>query len=357
MRILEFIVAMDGGLPLRVAPNDRGLTIVPVDDLGATPIDLARALRQTLGQHRRVAAKQELRRVQLTIEVDGARMVVLDDQVRGTRTLFVEQRGKEPLRLEAQVGRLEDAPKLEALLVRIASAAKESVPEDLGPSLASIKPGKKNDASPKELALFRAHEKARAAAEKVRAVDRASSVNTLSLGRWVAAGAVALTSLILVAWLVGEARAIVVPIYMTVLLAAWIGYGVRTFRALSEAAKLERTRDGLRAEREAARNEEHDLAETMAKKGADPDEVIAHLRERPASTECPAILGQRDLSSAEVLELTGVGRQVIMFVDRGSMIFVADYPEVLRRFEPMANAGAPPPPPPMDLPDGEDDPE
>lgn len=364
MRILELLLGIDGSPALRLCPSENGLTIVPVDELGVTPIEIARALRQTLAQHERGAAKAKLRRVQISLQAGPSKLMVLDDQPRGVRAFRVETPGQAVVHFEARLGRLDDAPKLEALLVRIANAAGESVPEDLGPSLASVRRGAQIEgavsggmnppggavtspqASPKELALVRAHEKARAAAEKVRGVDRALGLPAFSWGRWFLAGFIALASLIAVSLLVGPAwRHILVPIYLLAVLTAWIGYGVKTARALSKASALEAARAGLRDEREVARREEHELAETMAKKGADPDEVLARLRDRPASREAPAILGQADLSSAEVLELTGVGRQVILFVDRRALLLASDYPDALRTFQLMGTA---PPPPPLE---------
>lgn len=364
MQVLELLLGIDGSPALRLCPSESGLTIVPVDELGVTPIEIARALRQTLAQHERGAAKGKLRRVQISLQAGPSKLMVLDDQPRGVRAFRVETPGQAVVHFEARLGRLDDAPKLEAMLVRIANAAGESVPEDLGPSLASVgrsagtegtvsggmnPPGGAitPQASPKELALVRAHEKARAAAEKVRGIDRALGVPGFSWGRWFLAGFIALASLIAVSLLVGPAwRHILVPIYLLAVLTAWIGYGVKTARALSKASTLEAARTGLRDEREAARREEHELAETMAKKGADPDEVLARLRDRPASREAPAILGQADLSSAEVLELTGVGRQVILFVERRALLLASDYPDALRTFQLMGPA---PPPPPLDL--------
>jgi hypothetical protein len=349
MRVLELLLGIDGSPALRLCPSEQGLTIVPVDELGVTPIEIARALRQTLAQHQRGAAQAKLRRVQISLESGRSKLMVLDDQPRGVRAIRVETPGEPLVHFEARLGRLDDAPKLEALLVRIANAAGESVPEDLGPSLASVRVGQRPEgaaASPKEQALLRAHEKARAAAEKVRGVDRELGLPGFSWGRWFLAGFIALASLIAVSLLVGPAwRHILVPIYLVAVLTAWISYGVKTARALSKAAKLEEARAGLREEREAARREEHDLAETMAKKGADPDEVLARLRDRPAPREAPAILGQADLSSAEVLELTGVGRQVILFVERRALLLASDYPDALRTFQLM---GAAPPPPPLE---------
>lgn len=330
MNVVEIIFGRKGAGPLRVQPRPAGVTLVPIDLPETTAAEVARAVRQTLGSARRTAATTTLPLVQVTLEDAGTRWTVVDDASRQIRGLK-ESRDGQARAIEADTSSLADDLRLEAILGRVASALSIEVTEDLAPALA-WGVSAQSDPSPKELAYQRAHDRARALAIEVRALDRQMHGPRMPGANWAIGALVAFVLLVGASMLLeADARRVAVPGLSLALIGVLLVFATKSWRRLAGQSSLEATRTRKAQEREAARREAREIGETLVKKGADPDEVAGRLSKRTPPPGVPALIHRGAMSTADVTALGDLHRQVIVFIDRPALLFADDYGDAVRR--------------------------
>lgn len=328
--LAEIVYGLASRGPLRVRPRPTGVSLVPVDADGIGAAELARAARQTLASPRRTAGSATILKVQVVLESMGTRRLVADDRVRDVRALKIIPPSGAPMATEADTSSLADDIQLQALLAHVATAFDLEVPDDLGPDLATLARVGAKDASPKELAMLRAHDKLRHQALEIRRLDaeQRAPYAPPPLAIAVTAGGVAL---LVAAGLVlpHDLRRLAVGGAALALIGAIAGFGWRAWRRASNTTSLEAARTRASQAREAARHELTELAEKLARRGTDPDEVLGRLTSATIPPGLPAILHFESFSSADLQALAGLGRPAVAFVDRRGLLFADDYAEFI----------------------------
>ncbi len=329
--LIEIVYGLAGRTAVRVRPRPTGVSLVPVDLDGVSAADLARAARHTLARPRRTAAADTIPKVRVVLESMGTKRWVADDRVRDVRALKIIPPTGAPMATEADTSSLADDIQLQALLAHVAQAFDVEVAEDLGPDLATMGPrhGAK-DASPKELAMLRAHDKLRQQALEIRRLDAEQRApftpSALAIGATSGGVALLIAGGLFVPpevrpWVVGVAALALVGVIGTL--------GLRAWRRASNTTSLEAARTRASQAREAARQELTELAEKLARRGTDPDEVLGRITSAPMPAGLPAILHLESFSSADLQVLADLGRPALVFVDRRGLLFADDYAEFL----------------------------
>lgn len=340
--LIEIVYGLAGQGAVRVRPRPTGLSLVVVDLAGVSAADLARAARHTLSRPRRTAGAATIPKVQIVLESMGTRRWVADDRVRDMRALKIIPPTGAPLATEADTSSLADDIQLQALLAHVAQAFDVEVAEDLGPDLATGAPrhGAK-DATPKELAMLRAHDKLRQQALEIRRLDAEQRAPFAPSGLAIGATTGGLALLIAAGlFLPPAARPWAVGVAATAVIAVIAALGWKAWRRANNTTGLEAARTRASQARESARQELTELAEMIARRGTDPDEVLGRLTSAPMPVGLPAILHFESFSSADVQTLAELGRPALAFVDRRGLLFAEDYAEFL---VPLESPGTAPP--------------
>lgn len=329
--LVEIVFGLADRSVARVRPRSAGVSLVRVDLPGLTAAELARAARHTLSRPRRTVAAAALPKVQVVLESQGTRRWVADDRTRDMRALKIIPPTGAPMATEADTSSLADDIQLQALLAHVAAAFDVEVAEDLGPDLATAAPRTAvRDASPKEQAILRAHEKLRQHALEIRRIDAEQRAPTAPSS--VAIGATAAgVGLLLAAglFLPASARPWAVTIAALVLIGVIGAWAWRAWGRASSGTSLEAARTRASHAREAARHELTEQAEKLARRGTDPDEVLGRLSSAPIPAALPVIVHLEAFSSADLQTLADLGRPALVFVDRQGLLFADDYAEFL----------------------------
>jgi len=334
--LTEIVYGLAGRAAVRVRPRAGGVSLVPVDLPGLTAADFARAARATLSRRRRQVASTTIPKVQITLENAQGQLLVADDRGRDVRAIKI-LRNSDGARMatEADTSSLADDIQLQALLAHVAIAFDVELVEDVGPALATIlrTPGSK-EATPKEQAMLRAHERLRKQALEIRRLDTAQRAPMLPMQQTVIVLVAALAIMILAGLTLPQSiRGWAMPL---VSLAVIGGLGALAWTAYKKAGStvsLEAARTRASQAREAAREELHELAETLAKRGADSDEVLGRFSSAILPPGQPAILSKESFTSADMQLLADLGRPAIVFVDKRGLLFAEDYAEALVALE------------------------
>jgi hypothetical protein len=336
----EIVVGLASGGALRVAPRPEGVTVVPVDLPEIRAEDVGRAVRDLLSSPRLdLSSQSKLPFVRVSLTAEDRELAIANDAFQHLRMLTERGPGGASLSLEANTQSVLDDARLEVVLGHIASSLGVASADDLAPALAhsGAKPGTES-ASPKEQAYARAHARAAALARQIRALDDRMTASVVPDWIWVATGVggvfVLLTA---IAFFFANAKAIVVPVLIAAFLGGLFAYTYRSLRELRTRDALQESRLRLREERETARAETAELAETLRKKGLDPHEVLVRLNGQTGTdAQVPTILFRAATSTAEITALGDLRRQVIVFVDKYGLLAGEDYGDAVRPMSPLA---------------------
>lgn len=314
MKIREIRLGGGTATPLSIEPREGGATVVPI----APPLEaerLARAVREALGAPRREALRIEAPVIEIHLQRGAERALVQDDAARGRRSLVVRPARGEETVLTAETHALGDVYAVERLLLRVASLLGLETAADVLPALAHAGEPSEAQATPKELAYQRAFQEMRAIARQLEAIDRGLSERpppvALRLALLVVGAGVGAATL---SWLLpGLARGLIVATVLG-LIAYLARLGRGTWKELRRREALpERARE-LRPALEAARERVAELAETLRRRGEDPDEVLERFLAHDRRLDAPSVLARESVSSAELLELEARGAQTIVLV-------------------------------------------
>lgn len=341
MRIEEIIIGIEGRAH-KVVPQKNGVTVVPVGVPKCTPDLICRSIRETLSAPVRTT-QDPVSFVRVKLAEEPRSITVVDDAKLGVRVLEEQSDGHVNLLLQAETSKLADDARLEVVLSRIAGAFSVSSPEDLGPALAFSGAQTTTGASPKELAYKKAYDRAAQLAKDVRALDDKMTASVVPGWIFVAAGVGGLGVLMTaIVFFYPDSRVFVVPVMIAMMVIGLVVYGLYALKELRTRDDLQNIRMRLREDRENARRDAAEFAETLLKKGADPEEVLERLKNETPPARVPVLLSRNSTSNAEVTALGDLSRQVLIFVDAKTIFAGETYGGSVRALEPIdANASLP----------------
>ena len=330
-KLTEIVYDLADRTALRVRPRLSGVSLVPVDSPGSTAADFARATRATLSRRGRQTTAKVVPGVHITLESAHGTLLVVDDRVKGRRAINILPAGGTQLVIEADTSSLVDDSRLQAVLAHIAVAFDIELVEDLGPGLATItRATSTKDATPKELAVLRAHDKLRTQALEIQRLHTAERTPTFPM---VPTIGVLLTGLLIMVaaglLMPGSRRSWAMPLISVLILSSLGVLGWRAWRKSGPVMDLETALVQVSQARETAREELSELSDTLARRGADPDEVIGRFSAGPLPAGLPTIISMETFTSVDMQRLADLGRPVIVFVDRRGLLFAEDYGEAL----------------------------
>ncbi len=313
-------IRLDGGSAgtIRIEPRERGATVIPLEaPLGAEA--LARAIRETLGAEKREALRTEAPLIEIHLLRGSERALVQDDAGSGQRVL-VETPASGPERvLAADTGSLTDVLSIERLLRRVACTLELETSADVLPALAHGAASSPPPPSPKQLAYQRAFEEMRAITKNLESIDRTLSTspqpNWVRVA-WVVGGSgvcAALVSVLIPSW-----AATILGLTVLALLIYLIRLGQAALAEIKSRESLPEEATLLRPALEAARERVAELAETLRRRGEDPDEVLESLIATNRRGQTPSVLARGSVSWAELLALEEKDAQALVFVSGGN---------------------------------------
>lgn len=314
MKIREIRLGGDDELLIRLEPRPTGVTVVPV----RAPLDaelLVRALRETLSAPRRRALSEMLSIIEIRFEDGAEHMLVQDDARRGRRVLALRTAGSEEQVLAAETHALGDAFATERLLRRIAEVFGLDTAADTSLALARGPHSAESPASPKRLAYQRAFEEVRAIGRNLDSIDRAlakpTRPNWLLVAAIVAGAALAATTFA-VAW--PRMAGPILGLTMVGLLVYLGRLGLHTLREIDGRKGLPDEMVALRAALDVARERALELAETLRRRGDDPDEILGGLLPSTPTNRAPSLLARTSVSSSELLSIEMMSQQALVLV-------------------------------------------
>lgn len=314
MRIREILIGGGDAPPLRIEPRESGATVVPIDP----PFEaerLARAIREALGAPRREASRAEAPVIEIHLQSGADRALLQDDAARGRRALVLRPaKGPEEV-LTAETHALGDVYALERLLLRVASLLGLETAADVLPALAHAGEAADAQATPKELAYQRAFQDLRTIARQLEDIDRALNEPPPPVAReLVVLVTTAVVGVTVAAWLFPRFAGALVAVAVAGLLAYLLRLGRRTLADLRRREGLPARAAELRPALEAARERVAELAETLRRRGEDPDELLERFLAQDRRRRATSVLARESVSSAALLELEERGPQTLVLV-------------------------------------------
>jgi hypothetical protein len=247
---------------------------------------------------------------------DGPVRALIQDDAKHERRVLVEHPAIGPeIVTKAETHPLSDVFVTQRLLLRIASVFGLDSAADMLPVLAHGSRTAETATSPKRLAYRRAFEEMRAIAKNLESLDRSlmrpTRPNWLLVASIVGGSAFGATILALLA---PRFAGVILGLTMLGLLVYLTRIGLASLREIERKKGLPNEMVELQAALEAARERVGELADTLRRRGEDPDELLDGLVPPNLEHRAPSVLARTSVSSAELLALETVGAQALIFV-------------------------------------------
>ena len=313
-------IHIDGGSAgrLRIEPRPHGTTVIPVD-LPLEAEALARALRETLGARRRDSLCEIAPVLEVHLGRGGDRILVQDQSTAGRRVLVESPAAGPEKVLSADTHSPTDLASPEHILQRIPRVFELETWADLAPSLARSGNSEPANPSPKQLAYQRSFEELRAIARNLESIDRTLATspqpNWLQVATVVGGAALAAAS---ISVLVPRSAGVVLALTVVGMLIYLARLGFVALQEIKRRETLPVEAAELRPALEAARERHAELAETLRRRGEDPDEILGRLLAPPRLGLAPSFLARASVSWAELLSLEARDGQALVFVSGGN---------------------------------------